>query len=63
MLVTGLIEPVIAAFLGAMLLGESMNGRTFLGSIGVLISVAFILDVRAKSRLVEETVIAPARAD
>ena len=45
-LVTGLIEPVIAAFLGAMFLGESMNGRTLLGAAGVLVSVAFILDVR-----------------
>jgi drug/metabolite transporter (DMT)-like permease len=48
-LVTGLIEPVIAAFLGAIFLGESMNGRTLLGAAGVLLSVAFILDVRTTS--------------
>jgi len=46
-LVTGLVEPVIAALLGAAFLNESMNVRTFLGAIGILGSVAFILDVRS----------------
>jgi drug/metabolite transporter (DMT)-like permease len=47
LLVTGLVEPVIAAVLGAAFLNESMNVRTFAGAAGILVSVAFILDVRS----------------
>lgn len=47
LLVTGLVEPVIAALLGAAFLNESMNARTLVGAIGILGSVAFVLDVRS----------------
>jgi drug/metabolite transporter (DMT)-like permease len=45
LLVMGLIEPLIAVVLGAMLLGETMTGWTLAGGICIMVSVALVLDL------------------
>jgi drug/metabolite transporter (DMT)-like permease len=45
LLVMGLIEPLIAVVLGAILLGETMTGWTLAGGICIIVSVAFVLDL------------------
>jgi probable blue pigment (indigoidine) exporter len=45
LLVMGLIEPLIAVVLGAMLLGETMTGWTLAGGICIIVSVALVLDL------------------
>ena len=45
LLLMGLVEPLVAVALGAAVLGETMSGRTVLGGIAIMISVAFVLDV------------------
>jgi drug/metabolite transporter (DMT)-like permease len=45
LLVMGLIEPLIAVLLGALLLGETMTGWTLAGGICIIVSVALVLDL------------------
>ena len=45
LLVMGLIEPLIAVLLGAMLLGETMTGWTLAGGVCIIVSVALVLDL------------------
>ena len=46
----GLIEPLIAVVLGAVFLDETLTGRTLVGGIGILLSVAVVLDVTGVRR-------------
>jgi len=45
----GLIEPLIAVLLGAMVLGEQLTLRTAAGGILILVSVGVVLDLRRTS--------------
>jgi drug/metabolite transporter (DMT)-like permease len=45
LLVMGLVEPLIAVWMGAAFLGESMNARTVVGGACILIGVGFVLDL------------------
>ncbi len=45
LLVMGLIEPLIAVLLGALLLGETMTGWTLAGGVCIIVSVALVLDL------------------
>jgi drug/metabolite transporter (DMT)-like permease len=45
LLVMGLIEPLIAVILGAIVLDESMSARTIVGGVAILVSVAFVMDL------------------
>lgn len=45
LLVMGLIEPPLAALLGAVVLNETFNGRTIAGTVLILVSVGLALDV------------------
>ena len=48
LLVMGLVEPLIAVIIGAAFLGESMNVRTVVGGVCILIGVALVLDIFGK---------------
>jgi drug/metabolite transporter (DMT)-like permease len=55
LLLMGLVEPLVAVALGAVVLGETMSGRTLLGGLAILISVALLLDVRRSAARAEPT--------
>lgn len=45
LLVMGLVEPFIAVVLGVIFLGERMTGRTLVGGVCIIVSVALVLDL------------------
>ena len=50
LLVMGLVEPLIAVLLGALLLGETVTGWTLVGGICIIVSVALVLDLFTRPR-------------